>query len=107
MGMTNTMSISEARAKIFDVTDKVEKTGQSIVLTQNGQAKVVMMSVDEFESWEETVAIRSEVPGLLKDIAKVKKDIQSGAYRKYPTIEEIIIQANDSKKQKVSRKSRA
>ena len=48
------------------------------------------MSAEEFSSWKETIEIITEFPDLKKDMEKVDKDIKSGSYRKYKTLEEVM-----------------
>ena len=70
--------------------DDVEKYSKHYILTEKGRAKVVMVSADEYEAWQETFQVAQEIPDLKKDIEAFKKDLKSGAYKKYKTIEEII-----------------
>lgn len=101
MASKTTISISEARSKIYQIADDVAKYSQHITLTENGRAKVVILSADEFDSWQETFAVMEEFPDLDKDIEGFKKDLKTGAYKKYKTIEEIILnQTRDAKKPK-------
>ena len=78
MAITNTMSISEARSNIFDLTDRVQRTGQSVTLVQNGRAKVIIMSIDEYESWKETLEIMREMPDILEDIERGRGEFRAG-----------------------------
>ncbi|MFH1712866.1 MAG: type II toxin-antitoxin system prevent-host-death family antitoxin [Candidatus Jacksonbacteria bacterium] len=88
MNSQNTFSVTEARSKIFDLVKKTA-VGARFFLTERGRAKAVLMSADEFDSWQETLEIMSD-PELMKDIKEAKKDIESGAYKNYPTLEEIL-----------------
>ncbi|MBI5754714.1 type II toxin-antitoxin system Phd/YefM family antitoxin [Candidatus Peregrinibacteria bacterium] len=40
--------------------EKSEQPGHSIIITLNGIAKTVMMSVQDFEDWKETLEIMSD-----------------------------------------------
>lgn len=88
MNSQNSLSITEARSKIFDLVQKTA-TGARFFLTDRGKAKAVLMSADEFDSWQETMEIISD-PELMKDIKEANKDIESGAYKNYSTLEEIL-----------------
>lgn len=88
MNSQNTFSVTEARSKIFDLVKKTA-TGARFFLTERGKAKAVLMSADEFDSWQETLEIMSDSE-LMQDIQEAKKDIKSGAYQNYPTLEEIL-----------------
>ena len=90
MNTKTTISISEARKKIFDIAEEVQRPGNYYTFTENGKPKVVMMSAEEFESWAETLEVMKDFPDLEKDIAEVKRDIKSGAYKKYITLNELL-----------------
>jgi len=44
------ISISDARKKIFQIADDVQKANNYYTLTEKGRAKVVMLSFDDFEA---------------------------------------------------------
>lgn len=90
MDSKTTISITEARKKIFDIAKEVQKQNKYYTLTEKGRPKAVLMSAEEFESWQETMEVMRDFPNLTKDAARVEKDIKSGAYKKYPTMEEVM-----------------
>ena len=55
--MKNIISISEARSKIFEIAEKVQKTSQVFTLTENGRPKVVIISAEEYENIIEDLGI--------------------------------------------------
>lgn len=90
MDPKTTISVTEARKKIFQIVSDVEKTGARYTLTEKGRPKAVVLSADEFDSWLETIEVMAEWPDYKKDIDKVHKDIKSGKYLTYPTLEEFL-----------------
>src|SRR3989344_3516624 len=90
MNTKTTLSISEARKRIFDIADDVQRPGVRYTFTNKGKPKVVLMSAEDFESLEETIEVLRIFPNLDKAIAKVDKDIKSGVYKKYITLEELL-----------------
>jgi len=78
MDTKTTLSISEARKKIFKIAKMVQKPSTHYTLTEKGRPKVVVMSTDEFESWQETLAVIREFPNLEKDIKKAEKEYRKG-----------------------------
>lgn len=58
--MTKTVTASEARNDFFAILREIETPGVSIVITYEGHPKGVLMSVDEFEGWKETMDIKSD-----------------------------------------------
>ena len=65
----NTLSVSEAKMKLSSLVESVKKTDEEIVITKNGRPVAVLVSTDEFESWHETLEIRSDTE-LMKEIKK-------------------------------------
>jgi antitoxin YefM len=79
MNSKNTLSITEARKRIFEIAEKVQKPKTVFFLTQNGKAKAVIMSIDEFDSWAETLDIMSDKK-LMKELRSAKEDFLNGDY---------------------------
>jgi prevent-host-death family protein len=74
MDAETTLSISEARKKIFKIADMVQKPSVCYTLTEKGKPKAVVMSADEFESWRETLEAVRIFPNLEKDIKKAERE---------------------------------
>jgi len=55
-----TLSLSEAKAKLSGLVEAVERRDEEVVITRNGRPAAVLVSPDEFESWQETLAIRAD-----------------------------------------------
>lgn len=90
MNTQTTISISKARAKIFDIAEDVQKPGRIYTFTEKGSPKAVLMSADEFESLIETLEILEQFPNIKKDVAQVDKDIKTGAWKKYTNLGDIF-----------------
>ena len=73
MNTKTTLSISEARKKLFEMAKKVQKPSTHYILTEKGKPKVAFMSAEEFESWQETLEVLCDFPNLEKDIKKAEK----------------------------------
>ncbi len=87
MDTKTTLSISEARKKIFKIAEKVQKPTTYYTLTEKGRPKVVILSADEFESWQETLEVMRIFPKLEKDIERAKKQYKKGDYL---TLEKVL-----------------
>jgi prevent-host-death family protein len=55
-----TLSLSEAKMKLSALIDTLGVTNEEVLITKNGRPAAVLVSPDEFESWRETLAIRSD-----------------------------------------------
>jgi antitoxin YefM len=62
-----TLPLSEAKAKLSGLVERVSAHDEEVVITKNGRAAAVLVSPGEFESWKETVTIRSD-PALMREI---------------------------------------
>jgi len=87
MEMKTILPISEARGKIFKIAEKVQRPTTYFTLTEKGRPKVVILSADEFESWQETLEVMRIFPNLEKDIKKAQKEHKKGSCL---TLEEVL-----------------
>ncbi len=63
------LSLSEAKIKLSELVDRVQSMDEEYVITKNGRPSAVLVSPDEFESWKETIEIKSD-PDFMKEIRK-------------------------------------
>lgn len=73
------VSATTARAKLYDLIDEVSRSGKRIGITKKGETKVILMSIEELESWDDTNEILADKK-LMKDLKKAEVDIQKGHY---------------------------
>lgn len=90
MDTKHTISITEARKEIFKIIKEVQKPSISYTLTEKGRPKAVLMSAEEFESWQETMEVMREFPDLDKDIKGVDRAVKTGEYKKWATLDDIM-----------------
>ena len=64
-----TLSLSEAKMKLSELVDKVHSTDEEVMITKNGRPAAVMISPDEFDSWKETIRIKSD-SDLMAEISR-------------------------------------
>jgi len=83
-----TLSLSEAKMKLSGLIEKVSDTDEEIIITKNGRPAAVLVSPDEFESWKETIAVRSD-NGLMQEIRKGLKALRAKKAKLY-TLEELF-----------------
>ena len=87
MNTKTTLSITEARKKIFQIIDETQKPGVYYTLTERGRPKAVVVSAEEFESWIETMEVMKDFPDLKKDIEEAERDYNTG---NFVTLEDIL-----------------
>lgn len=90
MRIKTTLSISEARKNIFTIIQEVQKIGNHYTFTEKGRPKAVMMSAEEYESWQETIETLREIPDLKKDIEETEQAHRSGEYKNWMTLENLL-----------------
>lgn len=75
--MTQTISISDARATLPDLVDKTKDIMSRFIISKNGEPAAVLVSAEEYESWMETLEIMADT-ALVKEIREGIKDIAKG-----------------------------
>ena|SRR3989344_4736293 len=87
MNTKTTISISDARKKIFKIAKEVQKADKHYTLTEKGSPKAVVVSAEQFESMMETLESIKDFPNLEKDIRTAKEDFRFGRVN---TLEKIL-----------------
>ncbi len=76
------LSLSEAKMKLSAVIENVLLTEEEVVITKNGAPAAVLVSLDEFESLRETVAVKSDKV-LMEDIRQGLMELDAGLGKRY------------------------
>lgn len=84
-----TISISEARKRIFDIADEVQAPNKVYTLTADGKPKVVIMSAEEYESWMETMEVLRDCPDIFDRIAESDRAVKTGDWSNFITLEDL------------------
>lgn len=72
-----TLTATAVRQNFFKVIEKVDKKSAPLTITINGLPKVVILPIEKYESWRETIEIMSDKK-LMKDIRKAQRQIAKG-----------------------------
>lgn len=75
--MTGIISVSDARAKLPTLVDKVGEGLARFLITVNSEPKAVLVGVEELEALEETAEILS-TPGAYRSILKGYNEAKKG-----------------------------
>lgn len=75
--LTSQLPANEARSNFYKILDDVDKTMSHYTITHRGRDKAVIMSVQEFEGWQETFDIMSN-PQLVRDIKQGVRELKTG-----------------------------
>ena len=63
--------ISYLKSHTADIVKEISKTHQPLIITQNGEAKLIVMDIKSYEEQEQTLA-------MLKILALGNKEIEQG-----------------------------
>lgn len=75
--MSNTISATDARAKLYDLLEEVEKLSKRIIITSHGKTKAVLVNADELEGLEETLEVLQDKRAMAS-IEKSMQEIKDG-----------------------------
>ena len=60
LAMADTLSLAAVKNRFSEIVDRVNKQHDRVIVTRNGVPAVVVVSVEELESLEETLEILSD-----------------------------------------------
>jgi antitoxin YefM len=72
-----TIPITEAKARIAELADRVAREHDHFTITRNGRADVLLISVAEYESMQETLDLLSDDEALA-DLHQSREDFSAG-----------------------------
>jgi antitoxin YefM len=72
-----TVPVSEARSTLRALVERVEGTHERVTLTRNGRPAAVLISPEDLEALEETLAVLSD-PDLMRQLAEAKDAVVAG-----------------------------
>ena len=75
------MTATEARKHFYAVIDEAGHPGVAVAITHEGTPKVVVMSFEEYEGWQETMEIMAD-PELDKELEEAVQDMKKGNLHK-------------------------
>lgn len=68
-----TIPASQARSNFYQILDEAEEKLRQFTITLRGKTKAVIMSAEEYASWQETLEITSDK----KLVQSIKKGLES------------------------------
>lgn len=77
--MTQTMPLSEVKARFSEVVEQVATTHARVTVTRNGRPTAVVLSAEDLEVLEETIEILSD-PDVLQRLRDAEAAIAEGDY---------------------------
>jgi antitoxin YefM len=75
--MSETMSLAAVKARFSELVDRVERQQDRVVVTRNGKPAAVLISADDLESLEETLAVMS-ARSVVAQLRESQKAVAAG-----------------------------
>lgn len=75
--MSENVSLAEIKNRLSEFVERVEREHDRVVITKHGRPAAVVVSIDDLESLEETLAILSD-PTVTSDLAAARADVAEG-----------------------------
>src|ERR1700748_1416123 len=77
MPSMETIPITEAKARIAELADRVAREHDHFTITRNGRADVMLISVAEYESMQETLDVLGDQEAVA-DLRQSREDFAAG-----------------------------
>lgn len=83
--MVRTIPVSEVRQTLPRLLARARRLMERAIITRNGRPAGVLMGIEEYESWVETLELMSR-PETLKGIREGLADIRAGRVRSFEEV---------------------
>lgn len=77
MSLMDHVPLAEVKNRLSQVVDQVEREHGRVVITKHGRPAAVIISIEDLESLEETLAVLSD-PDLMASIRESQADPEGG-----------------------------
>ncbi len=84
--MTRTVTLKELRPGLPRIMEGVESRMDRVVITKRGKPLALMMSIEDYESIVETLAVLSD-PRLAKRIKQAEAEVRAGKVKSLDKID--------------------
>ena len=71
------ITTTEAKKRLLELIRDSDESFERYLITRNGEPKAVLMSVDDYEGWIETLELMNSDEAI-KDIKKARKELDAG-----------------------------
>lgn len=75
--MARSIPFSQARSKLTELFDEVQRQHEHVIVTRNGRPAAVLMSLQEYEAIQETLEVLAD-PQAMDDIRRSEADVRAG-----------------------------
>ena len=71
------VSLAEVKNRLSEVVDRIERSHGRVIITKHGHPSVVLMSLEDLESLEETLSILGN-PRVLAEVHEAESEVRRG-----------------------------
>lgn len=71
-----TLTVTEAKKRILELVRDTDESFERYCITRNGEPKAILMSVDDYEGWLETLEIMSRKK-VVEEIKKARRELEA------------------------------
>jgi prevent-host-death family protein len=82
MKAANIRSITDLKNRAKELVRDVSESGQSVVITQNGKAKVVVMDVEQHDRLQDTLALLKILAQSQESVSRTGRTYSSAEVRR-------------------------
>jgi prevent-host-death family protein len=75
--MMKSLTASEAKKRLLELIRDSDETFERYLITRNGEPKAVLMSVDDYEGWIETLELMNSKEAIT-EIRKARRELDAG-----------------------------
>lgn len=75
--MAEHVPLAEVKNRLSEVVERIQRSHGRVIITKHGHPSVVLMSLEDLESLEETLAILSN-PQLISEIRQADAEVAAG-----------------------------
>ena len=83
--MTKTIPVSEARQSLPELITRMRRLMERVIITRKGKPEAVLMGIDEYESWIETLELMSSAKTMTA-IREGLSDLKAGKSRSFEEV---------------------
>lgn len=83
------MPLSEAKVQLSKIVSEVSSRDEQVTITKNGRPAAIVVSPDEFESWQATIEILRD-PDFAASVRRGIRDLDEGRVIEEPELRELF-----------------
>lgn len=72
------LPLADAKNRLSEVVDRLEREHGRVIITKHGRPAVVLLSIEDLESLEETLEILGD-RSLMADLTAARADVEAGS----------------------------